>query len=108
LRWPERATVLAAARAWAAAAARTHDDIRRVAVFGSYARNDEGVGSDLDLLVEVESSDVPRVARLLDLTCAGLPVPADILVFTTAELAALRAAGRRLARDLDAAITLWP
>jgi predicted nucleotidyltransferase len=56
-----------------------------VGYFGSYARGDWGVGSDVDLLVLVEDSDEPFHRRTLGFDIRPLPVPADVLVYTMAE-----------------------
>lgn len=62
----------------------------RVGYFGSYARGDWGVGSDLDLLIILRDSDEPFEKRTLSLDNPRLPVPADTLVYTEAEWESLR------------------
>lgn len=91
LRWPEPSAVEAATRAWADVA-RANPEVRRVGYFGSYARGDAGVGSDIDLVVIVSTSDVPFTERALAFDATGLPVPADLLVYTEAEWERLRRA----------------
>jgi predicted nucleotidyltransferase len=51
-----------------------------VGYFGSYARGDWGVGSDLDIVAIVSASDDAwdRRARSWDLS--GLPVAADLMI----------------------------
>jgi uncharacterized protein len=66
---------MAAARAWAQALRARDEAVLRVGVFGSYARGDAGVGSDLDFVVIVRDG---AGARLFDVT--PLPVPADVVV----------------------------
>lgn len=73
LRWPDRATVDRAVRAWAQAAAQARPDLLAAAYYGSYARGDWGVGSDVDLLA-VESDDTPRVQRAARWDTTSLPV----------------------------------
>jgi hypothetical protein len=105
LRWPDAHTVHQAAIRWARAAARRHPEVRRIGYFGSYARGDWGVGSDLDLVVIVEHSDQPFARRAAAWDTTDLPVPADLLTYTTAEWDALCRAGRfgqTLARE-----TVW-
>lgn len=101
VRWPDRATVEAAAKAFARAEAERRPALLRLGYFGSYARGDAGVGSDLDLVAVVESSDIPfeRRAAAWDLT--ALPVPAEVLVYTAAEWAAMQTRGGRFARMLQ-------
>ncbi len=57
LRWPSRSEVDRAVRRWVAAAGRDRPEVLRIGYFGSYARGDWGVGSDLDLLVIVTEAE---------------------------------------------------
>jgi predicted nucleotidyltransferase len=57
----------------------------KVGYFGSYARGDWGVGSDVDLVVIVQDSQEPFHRRALAFDATGLPVPADVLVYTAEE-----------------------
>ena len=104
LKWPDAATVVRAARSWAAAAERAHPEVRRIGYAGSYARGDWGVGSDLDLVIVVRDAPPPPspLERALAFDAADLPVPADVLVFTESEWRAATAAGRHLSRQ-----TVW-
>jgi predicted nucleotidyltransferase len=77
--------VTRAIRAWASSLAKEHPQVTRVAYFGSYARGDWGVGSDLDLLVITCRCDRPFLERSLDFDTLGLPVPADLLIYTEEE-----------------------
>lgn len=53
---------------------------RRIAVFGSVARGDEGPGSDLDFLVEFEpGSSLFDLVRLQDDLSALLGHPVDVV-----------------------------
>jgi predicted nucleotidyltransferase len=61
-----------------------------VGYFGSYAQGDWGVGSDLDVVVVVKQSSEPFERRAARLDATGLPVPADVLVYTRAEWGGLR------------------
>jgi predicted nucleotidyltransferase len=98
--------VEAAARAFARAEAARRPGLLRLGYFGSYARGDAGVGSDLDLVAVVEASALPFERRPVEWDLAGLPVPAEILVYTRAEWAAMEARGDRFARTLRAE-TVW-
>lgn len=102
LRWPDAEAVLAAARAWAERVAATESTVERVGIVGSYARGDWGVGSDVDLVVIVARSDLPFERRAARFDTSDLPVPADLLVYTADEWAAMLADGRlaRLAREV--------
>jgi len=101
MRWPGSREVDAGFRAWARRVLATRPEVLRVGYFGSYARGDHGVGSDLDVVLVVRPSPDPFPSRVPGVDDAGLPVPADILVFTEAELDAMRRQGRRLAREID-------
>jgi len=85
LRWPDRDDVDRAVRAWAVDVAARDGLVRRVGYFGSYARGEWGVGSDVDVVVVVERSSEPFERRSLGYDPTGLPVPADLLVYTAAE-----------------------
>ena len=105
-RWPATRTVLDSLHAWAAAEARQRPELRALGYFGSYARGDEGFGSDLDLVAVVARSDRPPSERARDWTTETLPVPSDLLVYTEKEWEALRGSGTRFARVL-AEETVW-
>jgi predicted nucleotidyltransferase len=101
LRWPDRDTVERAAREWARGEAPRHPGLVRLGYFGSYARGDAGVGSDLDLVAIVERSDSPFERRALAWDLSSLPVPAEILVYTREEWGRLNREGGRFARTLE-------
>ncbi len=63
IRWPDKATVAAAAQRWAAAEATRRPGLRRLGYFGSYAVGNWGVGSDLDLVAVVDDDARPFVER---------------------------------------------
>ena len=90
-KWPDRENVDRAVRRWAERVAANRRDVRRIGYFGSYARGDWGVGSDLDLIVIVEDSDRPFERRSTEFDATSLPVPADVLVYTKQEWKSLTA-----------------
>lgn len=102
LRWPDKETVERAVRRWAQALAQQHPEILRVGYFGSYARGDWGVGSDLDLILVV-STPSAKTSFSQDPTWSAseLPVPADVFLYTEEEWQALRKSARRFARVLQ-------
>lgn len=109
LKWPDRAAVDAAARSLAARLAATHPELLRLGYFGSYARGDYGVGSDLDLVAVVRASSRAFRERPLDFELAGLPVAPELIVYTQQEWDALQASGDRFAARLGAeAVWLHP
>lgn len=89
LKWPDAAVVDRAARQWASRIAALHPEVLFIAYFGSYARGDWGVGSDLDLLILVGASQRPFFERSLDFDLSDLPVPAEVLIYTQADWEAL-------------------
>lgn len=101
LRWPDRAAVEAALGRWAREEAARRSGLLRLGVFGSYARGDAGVGSDLDLVAVVEGSDEPFERRSVSWDLHGLPVPAELLVYTDEEWRRLLAEGSRFALTLE-------
>jgi hypothetical protein len=101
LRWPDPGTVDEAVRRWAQAEAKHHRDLRRLGYFGSYARGDWGVGSDLDLVAVVADSQEPFERRGLSWNMKPLPVPAELLVYTQQEWTRLHQQGSRFIRTLS-------
>ena len=78
------------------------------ALFGSYARGDWGVGSDLDVVLVVTGADLPFARRAAAWDLTRLPVPADALVYTEDEWQRLDPASRFarvLAREV---VWVWP
>ena len=106
LKWPALSEVDAAVQAWARREAVRRRGLIRVGYFGSYARGDWGVGSDVDLVAVVDQAARPWAERALEWNLLDLPVPAALLVYTEAEWDALQAAGGRFARLL-ASETVW-
>lgn len=106
LRWPDRDAVDAAARAWGAEQARARPDLRRLGYFGSYATGNWGVGSDLDLVAVVASAERPFLERGRDWDLTGLPVPAEILIYTEAEWHDVVTRGDRFAHVMSTQV-VW-
>jgi hypothetical protein len=96
--WPDRSTVDRAFRDWAVRSKTQRPELLRAGYIGSYARGDWGVGSDLDVILVVERSDRPFLERGLDWNVSELPVPADLLIYTSAEWSDLERASSRFSR----------
>ncbi len=105
-RWPTADSVLAALREWARRQADARPELAALGCFGSYARGDNGFGSDLDLVAIVERSDVPRMERNRDWPFERLPVPADLLVFTVDEWDRMMKRAGRFARVMETEV-VW-
>lgn len=109
LKWPARAEVDRAVRSLAARLAAAHPELVRFGYFGSYARGDSGPGSDVDLVALVKSSRRTFRERALDFDLAGLPVPAELLVYTLEEWQNALAARGRFLRQLESeAVWVFP
>lgn len=100
LKWPNREQVDQAVREWIGIESVKHPELYTLAYFGSYARGDWGVGSDLDLVAIVKDSTEPFYRRTLGWNLSGLPVPADLLVYTLKEWDQLMSGKSLLARTL--------
>ncbi|MFW6162635.1 MAG: nucleotidyltransferase family protein [Planctomycetota bacterium] len=90
--------MLAALRRRVERVRREREDVVAVGCFGSYARGDWGVGSDLDLVIIIEDSDEPFERRYAQWNLDDLPVPADVLTYTLAEWDAMDPSSRFRAR----------
>lgn len=101
LKWPDHATVDKAVRSWAQAEAKRHPELQRLGYFGSYARGDWGVGSDLDLVAVMDRSSEPFERRSLTWDATNLPVPAELVVYTGDEWENLKRKGGRFIRMLE-------
>lgn len=97
--WPTAETVRSAVAEWGEALLETHSRVQRVGVFGSYARGDWGVGSDLDVVVLVDEAEVPFLERPSSFDTLSLPVPVDLLVYTIEEWRRLEEENRGPAAD---------
>jgi len=105
-KWPSRTQVENAVRAWAAIALKEHPEMLRLGYFGSYARGDWGVGSDLDLLVVVAQTQVPFERRSLAWDLSQLPIPAELLIYSQPEWRRMQMEQGKFAQTL-ARETVW-
>ena len=92
--------VEAALSDWVSIAIKAHPETLRLGYFGSYARDDWGVGSDLDLVAVVSQSQVPLEQRSLTWDLSQLPLPAELLIYTRPEWQRLQVEHDRFARTL--------
>lgn len=68
-----------AVRAWVARELAQRPGLLRLGCFGSYARVDPGVGSDLDLVAVLEESPLPFHRPGTEWRLEALPVPTEIV-----------------------------
>ena len=106
LRWPKRSEVDAALRLFAVREARRRPDLILLGYFGSYARDDAGVGSDLDIVAVLQSEDRPFERRAVSWDTSALPVPADLLIYTFEEWQSLLQRGGQFAATMQTE-TVW-
>lgn len=85
VKWPDRRQVLDALLAWARSAGERHPELERVGYFGSYARGDWGIGSDLDVVLVLSEANAPFIERAAAWDLLSLPVPVDLLVYSQDE-----------------------
>jgi len=96
LKWPEPQAVLHALHRWAQDVVRRHIQVLRIGYFGSLAAGNWGVGSDLDLVVIVETDTESFERRGRGFDTLALPVPVDLLVYTLDEWRRMAKEGRAL------------
>lgn len=101
LKWPDAGRVDAAVRRWAKKTAESRKNIIRIGYFGSYARGDWSVGSDLDIVMIITTSKTPFVRRAAKWDATELPVPADLLVYTEAEWSKLAEDGGQTFKTIE-------
>lgn len=100
LKWPTKVEVDRATREWARREAVKHPELLRAGYFGSYARGDWGVGSDLDLVAVVTESGEAFENRSLSWDLSGLPLPTDLLIYTEKEWRQMAQQDSRFTRQL--------
>jgi predicted nucleotidyltransferase len=66
--------------------AANHPEVNRVILFGSFARKDFGIRSDLDLLILLKSSHLPIRERIGEFLQECAEYPTDVFPLTEAEL----------------------
>ena len=93
-------------RRWSIEQGQRRPELTRLGYFGSYARGDWGVGSDLDLIAVVEDAAEPFERRILNWELDHLPVPAEILVYTLKEWLKMQKKGDKFSRMLNSEV-IW-
>ena len=98
--WPNKKEIEGALTDWSRETTWRASALCAVGYFGSYARGDWGVGSDLDLVLVVEQDNRPFERRAAAWDTAAFPVPVDLLVYTIAEIAVMQRRGGRFIETL--------
>jgi predicted nucleotidyltransferase len=88
IEWVDRGAVLRHARALATSLRDRCPEVRRVLLFGSFARGAGGPRSDLDLVVIVSDTTLSPRDRI-DRYAPVSPRPVDLFVYTEAEVLAM-------------------
>ncbi len=102
IRWPDRETVRKALVTWVEEQRRTKPELLRAGYFGSYARGNWGVGSDLDVILIVRGANAPFLQRGLAWDLTSLPVPVDVVVYTIEEWEAMVKRGDHFTQVVEA------
>jgi predicted nucleotidyltransferase len=109
LKWPHRDEVKKALRRWIEKQIIKHPEIIQLGYFGSLAKDNWGVGSDLDLIVILQDSSIPFEKRPLAWDFDTLPVSTDILLYTMKEWQDMRKKGGRFVDTIEKeAVWLYP
>ncbi len=109
VKWPDRREVEAAIRSHAAAIAQAEPRLGALGYFGSYARDEWGVGSDVDLVAVLDVTAGERTPSALELPWTReirLPVSHDLFIYSVADLRRMVEDGMRFARML-ASEAVW-
>jgi len=109
IKWPRRNQVKTSLDQWLKENVAIHPEIIKLGYFGSFAKDTWGVGSDLDLIAIIQESSIPFERRSLSWNFDALPVPTDILIYTTKEWQDLRKKGGRFVDMIEKeAVWLYP
>ena len=95
INWPGIDQVIAELEKWADALVARRGDVVKLGYFGSYARGDWSVGSDLDLVIVLSNAQECFERRAADFDTTDLPVPVDLLVYTMNEWENMKDDGSR-------------
>ena len=105
LRWAPKEEVLEAFIKWAKEIYSSRSDVVKIGYLGSYARDDWGVGSDLDVIIILKKSSQPFWKRVLEFDTTELPVPVDLFVYTVEEIERLK--GTKFYEDALGKEAVW-
>ncbi len=101
LRWPNREQVVSSLLEWVKTVIEKRNDVVKIGYFGSYAREDWGVGSDLDLLIILRESELPFERRSVEFDTTPIIVPVDLLLYTEEEFEKMENSGSAFAKKIE-------
>ncbi len=105
----DREAMLAIAGEAARRLAAGDPNVLKAILFGSFARNDYGPRSDLDLLIVLRHSDKPHRDRVMNYLRDAPPYPTDMFAYTAAEIeAGLAAEDPFICRAMREGVQLFP
>ncbi|OGL45917.1 MAG: hypothetical protein A2161_02075 [Candidatus Schekmanbacteria bacterium RBG_13_48_7] len=85
LKWPDKESVGNSLKKWISTIVTEHDNILQIICIGSFARDDWGPGSDIDLIIVMQDNPYPFWQRPAQWDTAMLPVPAELRIYTLEE-----------------------
>ncbi len=85
MKWPKHDEVIENPRNCFTDTSKKNPEFLRIGYHGSYTVGKAGVGRDLDMVVIVEVNNVPMEERGKKWYLSPVPVPVDLLVFTSEE-----------------------
>ncbi|RJP23820.1 MAG: nucleotidyltransferase domain-containing protein [Candidatus Omnitrophota bacterium] len=94
LKWPDFEVVIDSLHSWTEKILKNRNDISRIGYYGSYARGDWGVGSDLDLMIVLKHTDHLSDKIAVEWDTTDLPVPVDLSIYSRKEWQSLDRQGR--------------
>lgn len=106
MKWPRKKEVEKSLNDWSVKLIKERDDVTRIGYFGSYAKGNWGVGSDLDLIVILEESDEPFERRGIGFDTSSIPVPTELLVYTRKEWKKMKEEKSRFYRTVSPEV-IW-
>jgi predicted nucleotidyltransferase len=106
LKWPDQKAVDREVKSWSIEQGKQRPELIYLGYFGSYARGNWGVGSDLDLVAVVDDAAEPFERRGLRWDLNIFPVPAEILVYTLMEWKELQKSDDKFIRTLNSEV-VW-
>ena len=85
MKWPNRTQVHSTILQWIEQFAEADSKLAAAGYFGSYARDEAGVGSDLDVIMIVTENSLPFERRYNLWDFSSVPVPVEAQVYTVEE-----------------------